>query len=291
MTAPTRPVLRWHGGKWKLAPWIISHFPKHRVYIEPFGGAASVLLRKERSYAEVYNDLDCDVVNLFRVLQDRTSAEYLVRLIELTPFAREEFKLAYAEASEPIERARRLVIRAFMGMGSVSNIAIAGAAGFRNNTERIGTLPAHDWRGYPEALRLVIGRLRGVVIEQRPAEKVMVQHDALDALHYVDPPYMPETRSRLGNRKGSGYIAYAHDLTAEQHRRLLQFLRSLRGMVVLSGYPHPSYDEALPEWRRVTCETHADGARPRTEVLWLNPACAEALDRDLLRGTLFEAAE
>jgi site-specific DNA-adenine methylase len=86
----TRPVLRWHGGKWRLAPWIISHFPMHRCYVEPYGGAGSVLIRKPRAYAEVYNDLDGAVVGLFRVLQEPTSAARLLDLLRLTPFARAE---------------------------------------------------------------------------------------------------------------------------------------------------------------------------------------------------------
>ena len=87
MTAPTRPALRYHGGKWRLAPWIISHFPAHRTYVEPFGGGASVLMRKPRSYAEVYNDTNAEVVNVFRVLRDPDAAKELERRIRLTPFA------------------------------------------------------------------------------------------------------------------------------------------------------------------------------------------------------------
>src|ERR1041385_943962 len=107
---PTRPVVRYHGGKWNLAPWIISHFPPHRIYVEPFGGAASVLLQKPRSYAEIYNDLDQEVVNVFRILRDRKAARELERLLRLTPFARDEFCHSYGrddkERPSRIERAR-----------------------------------------------------------------------------------------------------------------------------------------------------------------------------------------
>src|SRR6266576_1049473 len=100
-----RPILRYHGGKFVLAPWIISHFPEHRVYVEPYGGAASVLLRKERSYAEVYNDLDSEIVNLFRVARD--NGKELIRVLALTPFAREEYQAAWEATDDPLEQARR----------------------------------------------------------------------------------------------------------------------------------------------------------------------------------------
>jgi hypothetical protein len=138
MTRPTRPVLRWHGGKWNLAPWIISHFSAHKVYVEPFGGAGSVLMRKRRAYAEIWNDLDGHVVNLFQVLRSHRAGE-LVEQLRLTPFARDEFDLAYQPYEDPVERARRLVVRSFMGHGSNSHSRVTG---FRSNSSRSGTTPA-----------------------------------------------------------------------------------------------------------------------------------------------------
>ncbi|MEL7167656.1 MAG: DNA adenine methylase [Pseudomonadota bacterium] len=250
--------MRWHGGKWLLAPWIISHFPHHRVYVEPFGGAASVLLRKERSYAEIYNDLDDEVVNLFQVLRSERANE-LTELLRLTPFAADEFFTAYEVDADPVERARRTIVRAFMGFGSNG---VHRKTGFRSNNNRSGTTPARDWVNYPEALGATVERLRGVVVLNRDAKDVMKAHDGPETLHYVDPPYMAETRDR-----GSDY---AHELTDQDHADLLEFLNTLNGRVVLSGYMSAPYENSLSDWRRVERKSLADGARERTEVLWMN---------------------
>lgn len=270
MTEPGRPVLRWHGGKWLLAPWILGHFPAHRVYVEPFGGAGSVLMRKERSYAEVYNDLDHDAVNLFRVLRGPDAAR-LVELCRLTPFAREGFIEAYADTDDDVERARRLVIRSFHGFGSDGHNG-ARPTGFRANSNRSGTTPAHDWVNFPDNLALVVERLQGVVIENRPAVQVMAAHDGQETLHYIDPPYVHSTRSTA---KNSSQKAYRHEMTDEDHVKLLDFILTLQGMVILSGYPHPLYDAALAGWARREKAALADGARARTEVLWINPLAME----------------
>jgi DNA adenine methylase len=275
-----RPILRWHGGKWLLAPWIIGHFPAHRVYVEPFGGAGSVLIRKPRAYAEVWNDLDGEVVNLFQVLRGGASADRLLDALRLTPFARQEFAMAYERAECPIERARRLIIRAFMGFGNAG--ALGRSTGFRADSNKSGTTPAHDWANYPDALPAIIDRLRGVVIESRPALDVLRAHDRPYTLHYVDPPYLPETRSR-----GSRWCAkhkYRHELTLEDHVDLLEALKSLQGKVVLSGYPAPLYDDFLQGWRRVERRALADGARERIEVLWMNFEPAVSVAGPLFHG-------
>lgn len=253
----SRPILRYHGGKWLLAKWIISHFPTHRSYVEPFGGAASVLLQKARSYAEVYNDLDNEVVNLFQVAREQ--GEELREAIRNTPFSRVEFKRSYEPSESPLEQARRTVVRSFMGFGSN---ALNKTTGFRANSNRSGTTPARDWANLPESYDALIDRLRGVVIENRDAKEVMLAHDSKQTLHYVDPPYVAETRD-------SG-CDYKFELSNQEHEDLCRFLKDLKGKVVFSGYSSSIYDNELGGWRRVERKALADGARERTEVLWLN---------------------
>ena len=252
----TRPVLRYFGGKWMLAPWIIEHFPAHRIYVEPYGGGASVLMRKPRSYAEVYNDLDGEIVNVFRTLQHPADSVKLEDLIRLTPFAREEFKWAYTLGENPVQNARRTIIRSIMGFGADGHNADK-RTGFRANSNRSGTTPARDWSTYPEQIRLFLERLRGVCVENRDAKEVMAQHDEPTTLHFVDPPYVHATR-KVTN-------AYHHDMTDKDHEDLCDFLLGLKGMVVLCGYDNGIYGRL--GWETRQRAAFADGARERTEVL------------------------
>jgi DNA adenine methylase len=293
MTAPTRPVLRYHGGKWKLFDWVIGFFPAHRVYVEPFGGAASILVRKPRSYAEIYNELDGEVVNVFRVLRDPVTAERLQVLLELTPYARDEYLGCWDEPSDdPVEMARRSIIKSFMGFGSASISAgnprgirtssSRWTTGWRANANRSGTTPAHGWNHWPDQVPRFVERLRGVVIENRDAMAVMATHDDAHALHYVDPPYVLSSRSPKRRRRGE----YRHEMTDEQHRVLATVLHGLKGPVVLSGYPSALYGELYEGWERHERKHFADGATPRIEVVWLSPACTAALARDRAQTSL-----
>ena len=270
----TRPVLRYHGGKFRLAPWIVSFFPEHHIYVEPFGGAGSVLMHKVRAKSEVYNDLHDEVVNVFRVLRDPAQAARLAQLIELTPFARTEFVHSYEPSDDPIEQARRTVLRSFMGFGSGAAFS-KHATGFRTGARggrNAGA--ATDLNSWPDEVPAFVERLRGVSIEAQDALYLMARTDGPDTLFYVDPPYPLSTR---GNARGVRQ-KYAQELTDDDHRRLAGVLHDLQGMVVLSGYPCDLYDrELFAGWVRHERQALADGARKRTEVVWLNPACSAAL--------------
>ncbi len=288
MTEPTRPVLRYHGGKWMLAPWVLQHFPPHRVYTEPFSGAASILMRKPRAeLVEVYNDMHGEIVSLFRVLRDPAQAARLAEVLRLTPFAREEFALSYEPSADPVEQARRTVARSMMGFGS--NSASGMKSGFRANGNRQTAHPASDWVNYPAAVSTFCERLQGVVIENRAALDIIRQHDNPATLHYCDPPYVHDTRSEYTTSKGKGYL---HEMTDADHRELAGVLRQCTGMVIVSGYPSDLYAELFDGWhiseRAALADSGKNGRGERTEVLWINDACMAALERS--RGGLFAEA-
>lgn len=274
MTDVTKPLMRYHGAKFRIADWVISNFPEHKCYVEPFGGAAGVLLRKPRAYAEVYNDLDRDVVNLFEVLRDPAKCKDFIRDISLTPYSRDEFDRAWIreEGISAIEKARRLVIRAQMGFGSGG--ATKGATGFRIDTKRDYGTAQQLWAEYPESVSIAAKRLTGVLVENRPAIDVMKAHDGPETLHYVDPPYMHDTR--VGTNSSGGRI-YRHELDDDEHDQLLKELLQLEGMVIVSGYRSPLYEELLKDWdsRSISARISAGrGTALREEVIWLNPKCA-----------------
>ena len=270
-----RPVLRYHGGKWLFARVLMGLFPKHRIYVEPFAGAASVLLQKPRSYAEVLNDKWDVVVNIFQCLRDPEIAEQLKEQLRLTPFARTEFIQAFGHRPKhraDVEAARLAILRSFAGFGSAATNG-EYATGFRSNSNRSGTTPAQDWMHYPESIASFVDRLRGVVIENKDALELIPQHDTPETLFYCDPPYLVGTRNMA-----RGNAVYSCDMTDDDHRKLAQVLRAVRGMVMISGYASPLYEcELFPDWRKIEIPWRADGAAKRTEVIWMNPAASSSV--------------
>jgi DNA adenine methylase len=270
---PTRPALRYHGGKWMIGKWIISHFPTHRVYVEPYGGGGSVLLRKPPCYAEVYNDLDGQIVNLFRVLQDVERSMRLEYLVLNTPYSRAEFELAYEPSEDLVEAARRTLIRSFMGFGSVG--ACGRKTGFRCDITRSGSTPAIDWVRFPKQIDLFAKRLRGVVLENRPALDVIKRFDTEKTLIYCDPPYPMSTRTPTAKWDR----IYRFEMSDEDHTAMAEALKSVKSMVVISGYPCDLYDKELfASWHRVDRPHYASGGSKRTEVLWINERAKTALE-------------
>lgn len=278
MNTMSHPLIRYHGGKFRLAPWVLSHFPKHTCYTEAFGGAAGVLLQKPRAYAEVYNDLDGEIVNLFRVLRNEDNRNKLIEQLIFTPYSRDDFLEAWEPCEDLIEKARRLIIRAQMGFGSAG--ASKGITGFRIDTKRAYGTAQSLWVTYPNHLAMVGERLSGVLIENRPAIQVLQDHDDSETLHYVDPPYVHDTRYS-GAKTGR---VYRHEMSDQDHEELLKVLLELEGKVIVSGYPSEIYNDYLAKWKRVDTKARISSGRgtdTRTECLWISP---NAQHQDLFGG-------
>jgi len=270
----TRQTLRYHGGKWRIAPWIISHFPKHVCYVEPYGGGASVLLRKPRSTIEAYNDTDGSVVNFFRTLRDEPDA--LARAIEFTPWSREELKEARQPCEDAVESARRRYVSAFQSRSQTQSHL---SPGWRFQKSEQGKHVVSLWNDVTH-LYAAAARMKLVHIEQDDAIAIISRYDTDSTLFYVDPPYMRETRSPTWATR-----AYASEMDDEAHERLAEALNAVRGHVVLSGYDTAAYQRMYASWATDSCCAIDGAGNRRKETLWMNPRAADYTRQPDLFGT------
>lgn len=287
----TRRVLRWHGGKGRLASRIVELLPPHAAYIEPYGGGAAVLLEKEPSEFEVYNDINGELVNFFRVLRDRP--EDLVRAIELTPYARDEYAGAGEASADEVERARIFMVLSWMTLGG-SEGRFRSATDWRrllHHKEGGRAPPSVEWQGLASRLWGCSQRLRRVQIENRPAIEVLEKYAASNGVAYVDPPYPAGVRS--GPKK------YAGEMDTDEHQELLEVLNGLECAMVVSSYDNPLYARELTAargWTKrdftVTLQSTKAGKgqkrHDRVETVWIRPAQAPAArsTRRLQQGVL-----
>lgn len=252
-------VLKYPGAKWGIADWVISFFPKHHSYLEPFFGSGGVFFNKDKSNIETINDLDGEVVNLFECIRD--DPERLARHVYFTPYSLEVYNRAYSKEpfADRFDRAGRLLVRCNMGHG------------FRTTGERVGwkrdvagrerAYAAKAWCDLPDIIIDTAERLRGVQIECTSAVSLIPRFNSADVLVYCDPPYL------LSTRHGKQYRC---EMTEDDHLQLLDVLKKHKGPVLLSGYPSEMYDAELRGWHRETTTTTDLLSQVKKEVLWMN---------------------
>lgn len=257
-----RPVLKYPGSKWRMADWIISLMPPHKSYLEPFFGSGAVFFNKRPSRIETINDLDGEIVNLFRCV--REWPEELACAVALTPYSREEYERAWSRfkaggKARGIEDARLTLVRYWQSHGSTS----VYKGGWKN--DRAGREYAYDvryWRNLPGWVLDAAERLKDAQIEQTQAVELIRRFKHPDVLIYADPPYVVSTR------KGKQYVV---DMVEDrQHIELLEALKEHPGPVILSGYENELYEKHLQGWVKLNKKALAEGGAARTETVWLN---------------------
>lgn len=261
-----RIVFGWYGGKFNHLDWLLPLLPAAHHYCEPFSGSAAVLLNRDPSPVETYNDVDGEVVNFFRVLRD--APKELERVIGLTPFSREEFHGALADAAENItdvERARRFYIRARQARTGLAQTATLGRWANCRDTSRAGMSGVVSrWLGGVAALGEIAARLIRVQIENRPATDAIKLYDGKNTLFYCDPPYLHDTR---GDSK-----AYRFEMDEQEHIALASTLHACAGKIALSGYRNELMNELYRDWRRFDARPkHCHSIKKlRQECVWMN---------------------
>lgn len=268
----TRPALRYFGSKFRLAPWILKHFPDHTTYVEPFGGGGSIMLRKAPSYNDVYNDLDHVVVNFFKVLRERPSE--LIQAIQLTPYSREEQLESFIESDDELESARRLYVRCWQTHGGGRT---SMKSGWRfEKTDRRGSRAIDDWNK-TDHLQAIINRLKYVQIENDDAIRIIQRYDHPNTLFYLDPPYQAEVRSIRWRSK-----AYTFEINTDYHKKLGEILNNISGMAIISGKDSDLYNELYGSWDVHQKTIATDHQSITVEKLWVSPNACRRLNQGKL---------
>ncbi len=217
-------MIPYFGGKSYTARWIISNFPKDYkdlTYCEVFGGGGWVLFKKEPSVVEIYNDLNQDLVNLFKVIRDNYKdfshhAEWSLHSRAMFEYAKE--RLSEDRILSQTERAIHYAInrvQSFSGTGSTWAYRIASAKF------------SGKWLPFLKRIELINARLKKVQIECLDFEKVIEKYDSKSTLFYLDPPYIGGERY---------YKTSGVDFKQEDHARLAHVLKKIKGKFILSYY-------------------------------------------------------
>lgn len=258
----SRPIMRYFGGKWRLSSWIISHFPSHTTYVEPFVGAASVFLNKDPSPIEVLNDKNDRVVNLLRVLANKDSSLILKEKLFHTLYSKTEYYNSREISVDPIEDAKRMLVLGHQGHGSTATSG-GKKSGWRRGIRTPENHSAKEWQEFHRLVPSWSTRLRRAYIENEDAIKVIKRWDSPKTLFYVDPPYLQSTRQTKSG--------YAHEVDDKYHKRLARVLNSVSGAVVLSGYDSDLYGVLYRSWKVVHRNAVKDHGHRSIESLWLSP--------------------
>ena len=255
-----RNVLKYPGSKWNIASQIVNLIPEHHSYVEPYFGSGAVLFNKTASNIETINDLDSDVVNLFRCIQK--DADKLAKIIATIPFSREIYEYQFKIDKEPIdpfECAAGFLVKCWQGHGFRTN---GYKVGWKNDVQgRESMYALRNWYHLPEWIIDIVERLRQVQIENRPAVEVIKRFSYENVFMYIDPPYL------LGTRAGK---QYRHEMTDGDHEELLKVLLQNKAKIMISGYESNLYNEYLKDWNKVYFSSYAEHGKPRTEVVWMN---------------------
>lgn len=252
-----KTILKYPGGKTRIAPWICSYIPEHEVYVEPYFGGGAVFFNKQPAKIETINDINSDVYNYFMVL--REYPEELIRKLQLTPFSREEYEKAYIinEQDDKIELARKFAVKCWMGFGC-SNLY---KNGFRSSQQSRSPETTKDWNSLGERIIAANKRLKHAQIEHLPATELIKRYGTKDVFMYLDPPYLFGTRKK--------YL-YKHEMTDEEHVDLLELVVKHPGRFLISTYDNEIYEFYLKGWKKVSKEVTAEAGVKRKETLYMN---------------------